>query len=718
MFASMNGRVLMILLSCHILFLVAVNAYSGNGGGSAGRSLSSRPGASPQKPLLTRGGGEYGYEAEGWEEEDFDADSDFYEDDGRDGEEEYYQKAAHRDDRRKNRKGGGRRGGGGGQRQRDIGLGDKKEAARKQQKKQQQRQRARPRKSGGGYDDSGDGGFGGGGGSGSYRSGRGHQDQNQKASRRQSTRRAGSPSPKPGNKGRGSGGMDYGYDPRRSRGGHPSRRGGPAYGKSGARGRGRAGSSRSANQIGPYVGKAAAGAQATFFKGVAVIKSSIPEIRERAEEAVATAQNIGGKYAREVKGMMSSELEQVLLKATRPDETAVKPKHVERLVGVTYQISGQYDLYDPILRKLWAKMAEPDYRTNIKALYVLHRFASDGSPDHASALKARLRELRRTRDQKRKDKYFNSRQLLATAATDGPELVPYKAFLARYAHYVLLRTQCFGGSFTEISPSSSARSSRDSKPITSTSLRPEHLEAAKMVLKSGSQCTFRKGEDCDNTSVCVERVATDLSSLTSAVATALTKALKPGKSSASSAALDAALLRKWCEFYSEELLPQTKAMLKASAPKLDEYGLYLSTRLGPVLPAPLLQKGLGEKKEEEKKEEEEEATDAAATQGAAGRDGGIEKSATERSQTDGEGDGEVEETAGGAAGEESAEEKGGEEEEEEDEEEERGSDEVQDEEEKEEEVAEEDDEPADDGDEGEEEEEDDGAYFYDDDDAY
>lgn len=90
---------------------------------------------------------------------------------------------------------------------------------------------------------------------------------------------------------------------------------------------------------------------------------------------------------REVKGLTSSELEQVMLKATRPDDNAVKGKHVERLVGVTYQISSRYDIYDAVLRKLWAKMAEKDWRTTIKALYILHRFSADGSPDHAPALK-------------------------------------------------------------------------------------------------------------------------------------------------------------------------------------------------------------------------------------------------------------------------------------------------------------------------------------------
>ena len=87
---------------------------------------------------------------------------------------------------------------------------------------------------------------------------------------------------------------------------------------------------------------------------------------------------------------------------------------MERLVGVTYQISGRYDIYDAVLRKLWSKMVEKDWRTTTKALYILHRFSADGAPDHQAALKARLRELRRTRDPKRgKEKYFNSKQLLA-----------------------------------------------------------------------------------------------------------------------------------------------------------------------------------------------------------------------------------------------------------------------------------------------------------------
>jgi len=134
----------------------------------------------------------------------------------------------------------------------------------------------------------------------------------------------------------------------------------------------------------------------TFTRGLAALKNSIPDpnsVRDAAVNSLNVAREatsgLSANLYREVKGLTSSELEQVMLKATRPDDTAVKGKHVERLVGVTYQISARYDIYDAVLRKLWAKMAEKDWRTTIKALYILHRFSADGAPEHAQSLKVR-----------------------------------------------------------------------------------------------------------------------------------------------------------------------------------------------------------------------------------------------------------------------------------------------------------------------------------------
>lgn len=195
--------------------------------------------------------------------------------------------------------------------------------------------------------------------------------------------------------------------------------------------------------------------------------------------------------------------------------------------------------------------------------------------------------------------------------------------MGRYAHYVLLRAQCFGGMFDEIaSPPAKDNKKKKAapKPITSTALKADHLDAAKLLLKTGIACALKNGEECENTALAVERVASDLLGLNTAVSGALTKALK-GDGGLKGA--DAALIKKWCEFYNDELQPQTRAMVKKTAPKLDAFGLFLPSRMGPRLAEDLLQKGLkldetstaaaeeeGDAKDEEPAEEEAEADNA------------------------------------------------------------------------------------------------------------
>lgn len=158
--------------------------------------------------------------------------------------------------------------------------------------------------------------------------------------------------------------------------------------------------------------------------------------------------------------------------------------------------------------------------------------------------------------------------------------------------------------FDEISSDPSAgksSSKKPPKPITSTALRPEHLEAAQMLLKAGTACQLKDGEECENTAIAAERVASDMIGLTTAVAMALNRALKGNNLKGS----DPAIIKRWCEFYSEELLPQTKSMVKKTAAKLDAYGLFLPSRMGASISQEVLLKGL--KLAEIEAEEEEEA---------------------------------------------------------------------------------------------------------------
>jgi hypothetical protein len=128
------------------------------------------------------------------------------------------------------------------------------------------------------------------------------------------------------------------------------------------------------------------------------------------------------------------------------------------------------------------------------------------------------------------------------------------------------------------------------KAITSTCLKNEHLEASQMLLKAGLACAMKDGEECENTAIALERVVSDLIGLTTAVATALNRALSTDAYERSD--MDREIVKKWCEFYSEDLLPKTKAMVKSTSPMLDAYGLFLPSRMGASVSPDLLQKGL------------------------------------------------------------------------------------------------------------------------------
>lgn len=114
------------------------------------------------------------------------------------------------------------------------------------------------------------------------------------------------------------------------------------------------------------------------------------------------------------------------------------------------------------------------------------------------------------------------------------------------------------------------------------------MEAATMLLKAGVACQLKEGEECENTAIAAERVASDMIGLTTAVAIALNRALKTD----SLEGADPAVIKRWCEFYSESLLPQTRAMVKKTSSKLDAFGLFLPSRMGATLSPDTLQKGL------------------------------------------------------------------------------------------------------------------------------
>jgi hypothetical protein len=155
----------------------------------------------------------------------------------------------------------------------------------------------------------------------------------------------------------------------------------------------------------------------------------------------------------------------------------------------------------------------------------------------------------------------------------------FRAFVGRYAHYVLLRTQCFSGMFDEIARKPGKKDNN---------LRKEYLDAADMLLKAALLCQLKSGEECENTAIAMERVCADMMAMSSAVATALNRAIVKKKSSSASPKL----IRDWCRFYKDDLLPKTKALIKKTTGKLDAYGLFLPSRMGASIAPDLLEQGL------------------------------------------------------------------------------------------------------------------------------
>jgi len=161
---------------------------------------------------------------------------------------------------------------------------------------------------------------------------------------------------------------------------------------------------------------------------------------------------------------------------------------------------------------------------------------------------------------------------------------------------------------------SKARTPPSPESITSTRLKEEHLEVAKLVLKEGLACILKPEEVCEITAHAIERVASDMIGLTTAVATALNYALNNYEND--DMVLDKAIIKLWCEFYVLELLPRTNTMVESTTPTLDAYGLFLPTKMGTAVSEDLLQKGmnyelekLGQKQEVSDEEDKVETND-------------------------------------------------------------------------------------------------------------
>ncbi|CAM9836791.1 unnamed protein product [Ectocarpus sp. 12 AP-2014] len=208
----------------------------------------------------------------------------------------------------------------------------------------------------------------------------------------------------------------------------------------------------------------------------------------------------GAKVMRELKGSISSDLEKTLIKATRPDNDPAKRKHVNLLLQAAEhafpvymnpkdggQAAWKEGPYWMTLHKLWRRMAERDYRTASKAVYVLHRLARGTTAESWGYFRSTLQEMRRDEDKGTKSRYF-SRRVISNVDDDGR---PFSEWLDAYAEFVLLRLQSFSPELGELAAIDAE---------TPHEKASRSLEKAAKLIKAALACEI--GPDLDNDVTC------------------------------------------------------------------------------------------------------------------------------------------------------------------------------------------------------------------------
>lgn len=155
--------------------------------------------------------------------------------------------------------------------------------------------------------------------------------------------------------------------------------------------------------------------------------------------------------SRLAKAYYSSEYEKFLLTATWPSDQRVPQHLTKRLVDSVARFPArphalpEDDPYRVTLRKLWKKMVEKDWRTSLKALYLVHALSRQTPLKNSRALSKMLKSMLGDVDPKTGRKYFNRRDLVAHKRDDRAARL-----VDAYNGLVLRRALLFAGKFEDV----------------------------------------------------------------------------------------------------------------------------------------------------------------------------------------------------------------------------------------------------------------------------
>lgn len=164
------------------------------------------------------------------------------------------------------------------------------------------------------------------------------------------------------------------------------------------------------------------------------------------------------KVMREAKAAVSFADTQILLKATRPNNDAAKERWVVKLLSSINtlplpasdaspaEVRKAQRPYRRVLEGLWARMAEHDWRTVTKSIYILHRVAREASPAHTGGFRTLLPIMQKEMCRATSSHYFSLPELTQLSPA-GQQLGD---FLKQYGLFVYTRLLAFDKDFTEL----------------------------------------------------------------------------------------------------------------------------------------------------------------------------------------------------------------------------------------------------------------------------
>lgn len=215
------------------------------------------------------------------------------------------------------------------------------------------------------------------------------------------------------------------------------------------------------------------------------------------------------KVKRHAKETTSSALEKLLLRATFPDDAPVAPIDAKDLVSSirSYplkQSRREVNAYEKLLHKVWKKALEPDWRTTLKGLSLLHYLAKHVRPREGRRIVDCIKSMKRSRytmgsvkSKPLKHRYFSTKDMIVTLDRSG---IPYADFLKAYMVYVMKRTS-YSARFEELQEVIKANNEDDAAPSVKVDEAVQRIDDAKemvsLALKIECIVAPRKSDESD-----------------------------------------------------------------------------------------------------------------------------------------------------------------------------------------------------------------------------